>query len=85
MALAGLLLRVLSIPARAETRDLGRDTLPASGLPVDLLVIHNACHFRSERDLTADVGWAPVLHGRIDDAREADRAVARGAGAGRLR
>ncbi|MBB6079596.1 hypothetical protein [Streptomyces paradoxus] len=32
----------------------------------------------------ADVGWTPTLHGRIDSGREADRAVARGAGAGRM-
>ncbi|RSN95642.1 hypothetical protein DMH26_21270 [Streptomyces sp. WAC 05379] len=38
----------------------------------------------SERDLTADVGWTPTLHSKIDSAEAADRAVARGAGAGRL-
>ncbi|MFF6950757.1 polysaccharide lyase family 1 protein [Streptomyces iakyrus] len=55
-----------------------------NGFPVDLLAIHNAYNSGSERDLTADVGWTPTLHGRIDGAREADRAVARGAGAGRI-
>ncbi|KOX00165.1 pectate lyase [Streptomyces sp. NRRL B-1140] len=55
------------------------------GFPVDLLAIYNAYNSGSERDLTADVGWTPTLHGRIDSAREADRAVARGAGAGRIR
>ncbi|MET8165455.1 hypothetical protein ABZT34_14575 [Streptomyces sp. NPDC005329] len=38
----------------------------------------------SERDLTADVGWTPTLHGKIDSAAVADREVARGAGAGRI-
>lgn len=55
-----------------------------NGFPVDLLAIHNAYNSGSERDLTADVGWTPALHGRIDSARAADRAVARGAGAGRI-
>ncbi|MFF7380387.1 polysaccharide lyase family 1 protein [Streptomyces massasporeus] len=55
-----------------------------NGFPVDLLAIHNAYNSGSERDLTADVGWTPALHGPIDDARAADRAVARGAGAGRI-
>ncbi len=55
-----------------------------NGFRVDLLAIHNAYNSGSERDLTADVGWTPALHGRIDSAREADRAVARGAGAGRI-
>ena len=52
--------------------------------PVDLLAIHNAYNSGSERDLTADVGWAPTLHGQIDSAAVADREVARGAGAGRI-
>jgi pectate lyase len=56
-----------------------------NGYPVDLLTIYNAYNSGSERDLTADVGWTPVLHGPVDSAAEADRAVARGAGAGRLR
>ncbi|MFF5368829.1 polysaccharide lyase family 1 protein [Streptomyces sp. NPDC013187] len=56
-----------------------------NGFPVDLLAIHNAYNSGSERDLTADVGWTPTLHGRIDSAAAADRAVARGAGAGRIR
>ncbi|MFF6917334.1 polysaccharide lyase family 1 protein [Streptomyces sp. NPDC012466] len=55
-----------------------------NGFPVDLLAIHNAYNSGSERDLTADVGWTPTLHGRIDSAQVADRAVARGAGAGRI-
>jgi pectate lyase len=55
-----------------------------NGYPVDLLAIHNAYNSGSERDLTADVGWTPTLHGRIDSAAAADRAVARGAGAGRI-
>ncbi|MFF9526976.1 hypothetical protein ACF1DV_34135 [Streptomyces achromogenes] len=53
--------------------------------PVDLPALHNACDSGSERDLTADAGRAPVLHGGIDSAAPADRAVARGAGAGRIR
>ncbi|MEU5391674.1 pectate lyase family protein [Streptomyces tibetensis] len=56
-----------------------------NGFPVDLLAIYNAYNSGSERDLTADVGWTPTLHGRIDSAAAADRAVARGAGAGRIR
>ncbi|MEW2809681.1 polysaccharide lyase family 1 protein [Streptomyces massasporeus] len=55
-----------------------------NGFPVDLLSIHNAYNSGSERDLTADVGWTPTLHGPVDSARAADRAVARGAGAGRI-
>ncbi|WP_247197608.1 polysaccharide lyase family 1 protein [Streptomyces sp. GESEQ-35] len=52
--------------------------------PVDLLAIHNAYNSGSERDLTADVGWTPTLHTKIDSAERADREVARGAGAGRI-
>jgi pectate lyase len=55
-----------------------------NGYPVDLLAIHNAYNSGSERDLTADVGWTPTLHTKIDSAAAADRAVARGAGAGRI-
>ena len=35
--------------------------------------------------IEADVGWTPTLHQKIDSAVRADREVARGAGAGRLR
>ncbi|GAA4924685.1 polysaccharide lyase family 1 protein [Streptomyces coeruleoprunus] len=56
-----------------------------NGYPVDLRTIHNAYNSGSERDLTADVGPRPTLHGRIDSAATADRAVADGAGAGRIR
>ncbi|MGW0759221.1 pectate lyase family protein [Streptomyces sp. NPDC002814] len=55
-----------------------------NGYPVDLLAIHNAYNSGSERDLTADVGWTPTLHTKIDSAERADREVARGAGAGRI-
>ncbi|MDW4907224.1 pectate lyase [Streptomyces sp. ADMS] len=55
-----------------------------NGFPVDLLTIYNAYNSGSERDLTADVGWTPTLHTKIDSAETADREVARGAGAGRL-
>ncbi|MFI7497013.1 polysaccharide lyase family 1 protein [Streptomyces sp. NPDC049687] len=55
-----------------------------NGWPVDLLAIHNAYNSGSERDLTADVGWTPTLHGKIDSAEVADREVAHGAGAGRI-
>jgi pectate lyase len=55
-----------------------------NGFPVDLLAIYNAYNSGSERDLTADVGWTPPLHGRIDSARQADHDVERGAGAGRI-
>ncbi|MFK4103014.1 polysaccharide lyase family 1 protein [Streptomyces sp. NPDC019531] len=54
------------------------------GYPVDLLAIYNAYNSGSERDLTADVGWTPTLHTKIDSAEAADREVARGAGAGRI-
>lgn len=56
-----------------------------SGYPVDLLAIHHAYDSGTERDLTADVGWTPTLHQKIDSAGEADREAARGAGAGRIR
>ncbi|MGW0420798.1 pectate lyase family protein [Streptomyces sp. NPDC003015] len=55
-----------------------------NGYPVDLLAIHNAYNSGSERDLTADVGWTPTLHTKIDSAEAADRQVAHGAGAGRM-
>jgi pectate lyase len=55
------------------------------GFPVDLLAINNSYNSGSERDLTADVGWVPALHGRVDSAAKADRDVARGAGAGEIR
>ncbi|MFE9437514.1 polysaccharide lyase family 1 protein [Streptomyces sp. NPDC006602] len=54
-----------------------------NGYPVDLLTIYNAYNSGSERDLTADVGWTPTLHTKIDSAATVDREVARGAGAGR--
>ncbi|MFJ8670072.1 polysaccharide lyase family 1 protein [Streptomyces sp. NPDC093600] len=54
-----------------------------NGFPVDLLALNNSYNSGSERDLTPDVGWVPALHGPVDSAREADRAVARGAGAGK--
>ncbi|WP_405446591.1 hypothetical protein OG350_09850 [Streptomyces achromogenes] len=60
-------------------------TKSGGSCPVDLPALHNACDSGSERDLTADVGRTPVLHGGIDSAAPADRAVARGAGAGRIR
>ncbi|MEU9898324.1 polysaccharide lyase family 1 protein [Streptomyces phaeochromogenes] len=56
-----------------------------NGFPVDLLAIYNAYNSGSERDLTADVGWTPALHGTVDSAAKADRDVERGAGAGRIR
>ncbi|MGW0915675.1 pectate lyase family protein [Streptomyces sp. NPDC002784] len=55
-----------------------------NGFPVDLRTTYNAYNSGSERDLTADVGWTPALHTKIDSAAAADRAVARGAGAGRI-
>jgi pectate lyase len=50
-----------------------------------LLAVHNACDSRGERDLTAGAGWTPVPRGPVGSAAAADRAVARGAGAGRTR
>lgn len=81
-------------PAHVEAADLVKSwngtALHASGTlfngyPVDLTAIYNAYNSGSERDLGTDVGWSPALHGRIDSAAAADRAVARGAGAGRMR
>ncbi|MFD5856575.1 hypothetical protein [Streptomyces chartreusis] len=46
--------------------------------------LHHADNSGSQCALTADVGWTPTLHAKIDSAETADRAVARGAGAGRL-
>ena len=60
-------------------------TESGGGFAVDPLAIYNACNSGSERDLTADVGWAPALHGTVDSAAKADRDVARGVGAGRIR
>ncbi|MFF5441693.1 hypothetical protein [Streptomyces achromogenes] len=60
------------LPAHART-DISR--LPA---------VHNACDSGGERDLTADVRRTPVLRGGTDSAAVAGRAVARGAGAGRM-
>ncbi|MCX4909746.1 polysaccharide lyase family 1 protein [Streptomyces sp. NBC_00878] len=60
-------------------------TESGGGFPVDLLAIYNAYNSGSERDLTADVGWTPALHGTVDSAAKADRDVERGAGAGRIR
>ncbi|MCZ9346193.1 pectate lyase, partial [Streptomyces sp. TRM76130] len=42
-----------------------------NGYPVDLLTLYNAYNSGSERDLTADVGWTPVLHGPVDGAAAA--------------
>ncbi|WP_254711567.1 polysaccharide lyase family 1 protein [Streptomyces sp. TRM64462] len=81
-------------PAHVEVADLvkswngtglqQRGTL-FNGFPVDLLAIHNAYNSGSERDLVADVGWTPSLHGPISSAATADREVTRHAGAGRVR
>ncbi|MFF5474420.1 hypothetical protein [Streptomyces achromogenes] len=60
------------LPAHART---GISHLPA---------VHNAYDSGGERDLTADVGRTPVLRGGTDSAAVAGRAVARGAGAGRI-
>ncbi|MFG2273399.1 hypothetical protein ACWEGX_12425 [Streptomyces chartreusis] len=46
--------------------------------------LHNAYDPGSERGLTAHVGRPPTLHAKIDSVGTADRAVALGAGAGRL-
>ncbi|WP_425314984.1 hypothetical protein [Streptomyces viridochromogenes] len=96
VALAGLLLGVLSLPAQAETRDLGRDTLPANdgwaahgsgttgGAAAEAAHVHTVTD-RAGLVRALDGGWTPALHGRIDSAAAGDRAVARGAGAGRIR
>ncbi|MEV6203327.1 pectate lyase [Streptomyces sp. NPDC051771] len=54
-----------------------------NGYPVDLLTIYNAYNSGSERDLTDQVDRLPELYGPVESAAEADRAVARHAGAGR--
>ncbi|WP_309097563.1 hypothetical protein [Streptomyces sp.] len=46
------------------------------------LAIHHVCDSPGERDATADVGWTPAPRRPVGSAA-ADRAVARGAGAGR--
>ena len=56
-----------------------------NGFPVELLPIYDAYNSGSERDLTADVGWTPALHGPVTGAAQADKDVAHGAGAGRAR
>ncbi|MFF4032532.1 hypothetical protein ACFYZ2_22760 [Streptomyces sviceus] len=40
--------------------------------------------FHTSGHLTADGGWTPTLHTKIDSAEATDREVARGAGAGRM-
>lgn len=83
-----------TVPSRIEAADLVKNWNGSAlhqtgtlfnGFPVDLLTINNSYNSASERDLTADVGWVPALHGRVDSAAKADRDVARGAGAGELR
>jgi pectate lyase len=63
------------------------DTLRPTGAThvwTDHVTASDEGHPGSERDLTADVGWTPAPHGKADSAAVADRAVARGAGAGRM-
>ncbi|MFF7390173.1 hypothetical protein ACFZAE_17275 [Streptomyces scabiei] len=59
----------LTTPAGAEAQGAGQDT----GRDI------------SRDTLAADVGRTPTLHQKIDSAGQADRAVARGAGTGRIR
>jgi pectate lyase len=88
-----LLGAVLSTPAGAEARDISRDTLTADdgwaaaegGITGGAAADDAHVCSGGERDLTAGVGWTPTPHGKIDSARRADRDVARGAGAGRVR
>jgi pectate lyase len=85
----GQLGAVLSTPAGVEARDtLAADDgwAAAEGGTTGGAAADDA-HVCSggERDLTAGVGWTPTSHGKIDSARRADRDVARGAGAGRVR
>ncbi|GAA3217648.1 pectinesterase family protein [Actinocorallia longicatena] len=51
-----------------------------NGEPADLLAAYNAAY---DPDLTADVGWTPVLRRTVHRARDVRRVVAAGAGAGR--
>ncbi|WNZ12549.1 hypothetical protein [Streptomyces sp. 11x1] len=60
---------LLTTPAGAEAQGAGQDT----GRDI------------SRDTLAAVVGWTPTLHQKIDSAGKADREVARGAGAGRIR
>ncbi|MFC6087009.1 pectate lyase family protein [Sphaerisporangium aureirubrum] len=50
--------------------------------PTDVLAAHNAAH---DPDLSADVGWTPTLHTRVDPAVLVPLTVPLLAGAGRLR
>ncbi|GAA2727270.1 hypothetical protein [Streptomyces nogalater] len=59
-------------------------TESGGGCPADSLAPHNAYGYGGERDLTADAGWTPVPHGKAGSAAVVGRAVARGAGAGRI-
>lgn len=72
-------------PTPRPARRPRRAVRPA--VAADLLAAYDSyhsCNSGSERDLTADVGRRPELHGHSDSAARADRAVARDAGAGRL-
>jgi pectate lyase len=53
-----------------------------NGKPVDLFAVLQAAN--PNATLSADVGWAPKLHGPLHKAEEVAREVRRSAGAGRL-
>ncbi|MEV5342544.1 hypothetical protein AB0K93_29270 [Streptomyces sp. NPDC052676] len=73
-------LGVLCVPAHAaNARDIGHDTR-------DIGHDTRATRDISRATLPANDGGTPALHGTVDSAEAADRAVARGAGgAGRIR
>ncbi|MFI1208328.1 hypothetical protein ACH4UV_12065 [Streptomyces sp. NPDC020802] len=67
----------------------GRRALQA-GLTGAMLAALGAPANAEARDISRDTlpandGWTPALHGTVDSAAKADRDVARGAGAGRIR
>jgi hypothetical protein len=71
-------------PARRPRRAV-RPAVAAGLLAVyDSCDSYDSCNSGSERDLTADVGRRPELHGHSDSAAQADRAAAHDAGAVRL-
>ncbi|WP_374206495.1 hypothetical protein [Streptomyces sp. WAC04114] len=87
VALAGLMPGVLGNPAQAQTRDIGRDTLPANDgwAAYGPGTTGGAADAEHVFTVTDRAGLVRALDGPIDSAAAAGRAVARGAGAGRIR
>lgn len=72
----------LSTPAAAGTRGISRDARAAND---GRAAADGGTTGGSTADDGAGAGGTPTLHGKTDSAERADRAVARGEGAGRLR